>query len=99
MAQKRRLWWNASCTGPGVSLLDVSRPCSTPCQEILLWFLRHSGVPEALWVLQQLSGLQAPEQPAAASLSFRAGSEGGARPCSRQRCRYGRCLATSATSC
>ncbi|CAF96675.1 unnamed protein product [Tetraodon nigroviridis] len=35
------------------------------CQDILLWFLSHSQVEEALGALQQLCGLQAAEQQAA----------------------------------
>lgn len=93
------LSWKVTCRSPSVSLVHVLRPSSTSCQDILLWFLSHSDTEEALWVLQQLSGLQAAEQQAAASLSFRPGSEGGARLCVRESCRYGWGVLTSQASC
>lgn len=75
-----------------------SCPSSTSCQDVLLWFLSHSNVAEALRVLQQLSGLRAPERQEAASLCFRPGSEGGARLCGGESCRYGwRALASQAS--
>lgn len=54
---------------------------------------------EALRVLQQLSGLQAPEQQAAASLCFSPGSEGGARVAAAESRRYGGCALASHTCC
>lgn len=64
----------------------VLSPCSSPCQDLLLWFLSHATGDQALQLLQQLSGLQTQQQ-AAASLSFRAGTEGGARLCPGDGCR------------
>lgn len=60
---------------------------SAPCQDILLWYLSHTEMCEALSVLRQLSGLQGQKNEVAADLTFRPGSDGGARFCSRESCR------------
>ncbi|XP_034389896.1 transport and Golgi organization protein 6 homolog isoform X2 [Cyclopterus lumpus] len=57
-----------------------------PCQEILLWYLRHAEKPAALSALRQLSGLQGQKNEVAADFHFTPGSDGGARLSSRERC-------------
>ncbi|XP_056272526.1 transport and Golgi organization protein 6 homolog [Pseudoliparis swirei] len=57
-----------------------------PCQEILLWYLRHAETPAALSALQRLSGLRGQENDVAADVHFTPGSDGGARLSPRERC-------------
>ncbi|XP_073328421.1 transport and Golgi organization protein 6 homolog [Pagrus major] len=57
-----------------------------PCQEILLWYLRCTEKCAALSALRQLSGLQGESNKVAAVLCFSPGSDGGARPRSRESC-------------
>ncbi|XP_036962015.1 transport and Golgi organization protein 6 homolog isoform X2 [Acanthopagrus latus] len=57
-----------------------------PCQEILLWYLRCTEKCAALSALWQLSGLQGENNKLAAVLCFSPGSDGGARPFSRESC-------------
>ncbi|KAM3609903.1 uncharacterized protein V6R79_022209 [Siganus canaliculatus] len=57
-----------------------------PCQEILLWYLSHAEMPEALAALRQLSGLHRDEQQVAAELRFSPGADGGARLSPRESC-------------
>ncbi|XP_068459994.1 transport and Golgi organization protein 6 homolog [Clinocottus analis] len=57
-----------------------------PCQEILLWYLRHAETPAALSALRRLSGLQGQKNEVAADFHFTPGSDGGARLSSRESC-------------
>ncbi|XP_030281908.1 transport and Golgi organization protein 6 homolog [Sparus aurata] len=57
-----------------------------PCQEILLWYLRCTEKCAALSALWQLSGLQGENNKVVAVPCFSPGSNGGARPCSRESC-------------
>lgn len=65
---------------------------SAPCQEILLWFLKHSETSAALPLLRQLSGLRERGNDVAAAFHFTAGGDGGVRLVCRQTCRW-RCRA------
>lgn len=82
-------------------IFDALMLCAVPsssCQHILLWYLSHADGAEALLVLQQLAGLRGPGDQEAASLCFRPGSEGGARPCAAESCRYSDALMCSRPS-
>ncbi|XP_032436553.1 transport and Golgi organization protein 6 homolog isoform X2 [Xiphophorus hellerii] len=57
-----------------------------PCQEILLWFLKHSETSAALPLLRQLSGLRERRNDVAAAFHFMAGGDGGVRLVCRQTC-------------
>ena len=57
---------------------------SGPCQDILLWYLSHTKMCEALSVLRLLSGLEEQKNKVIADLLFRPGSEGGAILCIRE---------------
>ncbi|XP_027857122.1 transport and Golgi organization protein 6 homolog isoform X1 [Xiphophorus couchianus] len=57
-----------------------------PCQEILLWFLKHSETSAALPLLRQLSGLRERGNDVAAAFHFTAGGDGGVRLVCRQTC-------------
>ncbi|XP_054896550.1 transport and Golgi organization protein 6 homolog [Poeciliopsis prolifica] len=57
-----------------------------PCQEILLWFLKHSETSASLLLLRQLSGLRERRNEVAAAFHFTAGSGGGVRLVCRQAC-------------
>ncbi|XP_043981739.1 transport and Golgi organization protein 6 homolog [Gambusia affinis] len=57
-----------------------------PCQEILLWFLKHSETSAALSLLRQLSGLRERRNDVAAAFHFTAGGDGGVRLVCRQTC-------------
>lgn len=70
--------------------LKISQKCllfsaySGPCQDILLWYLSHTKMCEALSVLRLLSGLEGQKNEVVADLHFRPGSEGGAILCTRE---------------
>lgn len=53
-------------------------PCSSPCQEVLLWFLEKSERQTSLWVLEGCVGLASSVHRLHPQCHFRVGSEGGA---------------------
>lgn len=53
-------------------------PCSSPCQEVLLWFLEKSERQTSLWVLEGCVGLASSVHRLHPQCRFRMGSEGGA---------------------
>ncbi|XP_061678940.1 transport and Golgi organization protein 6 homolog [Syngnathoides biaculeatus] len=48
-----------------------------PCQDILLWYLRHAETSSVLSLLRELSGLHCQKNDVATSFNFTAGSNGG----------------------
>jgi len=52
--------------------------CSSPCQEVLLWFLEKSERETSLWVLEGCVGLTSSVHRLHPQCCFRVGSEGGA---------------------
>lgn len=66
------------CSGHRKVTIAFSLLASSPCQEILLWFLEKSEREVSLAVLEGFAGLNSSVHALHPQCRFRAGSEGGA---------------------